>query len=179
MKVWHSAVLGVAAVGAGYMGWKWYQKRQAQALGMSVGDSDGLDSGSAPIDSGSFISSALPAPVRVSPESGNAGKSPTMRSGVTMMGRPDIAARREAGAQAAANLRGTANSAAAAGMRAIVAAGGLAESLGDSTKTTAAAKDKAKEMAKNTAYDAKKAAGQATDFVKAMDGLGSRVIRGL
>lgn len=179
MKNWHAVAGIVVAGGATYFGWRWYQAQKAKAMATS-----------APVGGRAPIEGVLPGP--------QGSGQPTVKStglknlvpGVTMLGRPDIAARREAGAQAAASLRGVTSNALASAQRSVVAAGNFVASLGDSTQTSKAAKNKAVDMAIQAHQDGAAEAAQAKAFVdgvgsnvkntaSAVDNFGGRVIRGL
>lgn len=186
MKVKHIVGIGVG-VGVAAVGGVWWWKRRAMAGGLAA-NAD-IVGGVSPAGSEERapMYGSLPAPVRVPASGGNAsggegvgGKSPLqLVQGMTFVGRPDIAARREAGAQAAASIRGTAMKAGAAAYQAAVAGAGIMNTLADSTQSSKAAKDKATELAIKAGKDAEEAARQAAAFSKSLDNFGARIIRGL
>ena len=169
MKNWQLVGGVIVAVGAVGGAWWWYRRQHAAAAAAPA---------LAPVVDRAPIQGVLPAPqmdgARVVEARGLGDFSPS-----AFLGRPDVAARRAAGAQAAAGLKYAATAAAASAWRAGVSASNFASSLGDSTATSSAAKSKATQLAVAAANDSGVMAQQAESFAEAADRFTANKILGL
>lgn len=169
MKNWQLIGGIVVAVGGLGAAWWWYRRQHQEAAAAPALQ---------PVAERAPIQGVLPAPDmdvnRVVQARGLGEFSPS-----AFLGRPDVAVRRAAGAQAAAGLKLAATAAAASAWRAGVSASNFASSLGDSTQTSQAAKAKATQLAVAAANDVGVMAQQAQNFAQAADRFTANKILGL